>query len=347
MSSYPVSAPTGQYTPKFSTPSPHPESHAWVPLLFGVVWTTLLVCFTYVVIALPKYDFLWAYLLSCAGVIGTLYLLRVISEPVGELPKLDTSDPYRLAYLRGRANEALRVAAAVLMEQGRLLLIRDENSGRAEPKLATALPEGDPSTAKFPIERAVLDFFMVPHKAEEMFKTGGLKMRVDDIYKNELTALGFFPSTAQQKRRRVRATLALLFILVVGVTRITVAVLGGHYNIGFTLIIMLAAAGWAVTFGGEYRTRLGDRVVESLASLFDGLRANAADLKARGATSQIALVAGVYGVAALPSDVFPEVRETFRAGVSIGSSCGSACGSSCSSGGDGGGDGGGCGGGCS
>lgn len=348
MSSYPFSAPKGQYASKFSAPAPQDESRLWVGGLFGLVWTALLVCFTYVVIALPKYDFLWAYLLSCAGVIGTLYLLRAIAEPVGDLPKLDTSDPYRLAYLRGGANEALRVAAALLIEQGRLLNFRDEQDNAM--KLATASPDGDPIPVKSPVEQAVLDFFVEPRRADEMFKSDGLKLRVDDFYKPALIAQGLLPSEAQQARRKGRTAFALLFILAVGVAKIVVAVLGGRYNIGFTILIMLAAAGWAASFAGAYRTRLGDRVLQSLTALFDGLRANAADLKARGATSQIALVAGVYGVAALPADVFPEVRETFRAGVSTGSSCGSACGSSCSGGGDGGSCGsgcGGCGGGCS
>lgn len=348
MSSYPISAPKGQYASKFSTPSPPDESRLWVGGLFGFVWTILLICFTYVVIALPKYDFLWAYLLSCAGVIGTLYLLRAIAEPVGDLPKLDTSDPYRLAYLRGGANEALRVAAALLLEQGRLLNFRDEQDNAM--KLATASFDGDLKPARSPVEQAVLDFFIEPRRVSEMFEDSGLKLRVDDLYKPALIAQGLLPSEAQQVRRTGRATFAVLFILVVGVAKIVVAVLGGRYNIGFTILIMLAAVIWAATFAGTYRTRLGERVLRSLTSLFDGLRANAADLKARGATSQIALVAGVYGVTALPAEVFPEVRETFRPGVHTDASCGSACGSSCGGGGDGGSCGsgcGGCGGGCS
>jgi uncharacterized membrane protein YgcG len=105
----------------------------------------------------------------------------------------------------------------------------------------------------------------------------------------------------------------------------------GYTNIGFTVIIMVVAAIWALTFIGDYRTRFGNYVIKSLESLFEGMRAQAATLKANASMAQIALLAGVYGVAALPAEVFPEVREAFPKAPTDSSSCGSSCSSSCSS----------------
>ena len=341
MSSYPVSTPKPSDPWKSVTPTTNQATSltgddAWVVRAFVIAWFTLLLCFTVVIICLPKTAFLLAYLLACATVITMLYARRIVAEPIWELTKFDTSDPYRLAYLRGGANEALRVATAVLIEARHLMLLQNESSG--EKQLVTA-PNCDAKSLPFPLERAVLRFFTTPRKPEEMFEQGGLKRQVDDLYKEELEKSGLLPSEAQKQARTSRALFALIFILVVGLTKIGVALWYGYTNIGFTVIIMVVAAIWALTFIGDYRTRFGNYVIKSLESLFEGMRAQAATLKANASLAQIALLAGVYGVAALPADVFPEVREAFPRAPTDSSSCGSSCssdGGSCSS----------CGGGC-
>jgi uncharacterized protein (TIGR04222 family) len=341
MSSYPVSTtkpsdPWKSVTPTTNQATSLTGDDAWVVRAFVIAWFTLLLCFTVVIICLPKTAFLLAYLLACATVITMLYARRIVAEPIWELTKFDTSDPYRLAYLRGGANEALRVATAVLIEARHLMLLQNESSG--EKQLVTA-PNCDAKSLPFPLERAVLRFFTTPRKPEEMFEQGGLKRQVDDLYKEELEKAGLLPSEAQKQARTSRALFALIFILVVGLTKIGVALWYGYTNIGFTVIIMVVAAIWALTFIGDYRTRFGNYVIKSLESLFEGMRAQAATLKANASLAQIALLAGVYGVAALPADVFPEVREAFPRAPTDSSSCGSSCssdGGSCSS----------CGGGC-
>lgn len=334
MSSYPVSTPKPSDSWKSVTPASNgattlPDNDAWVVRSFVIVWFTLLLCFTVVIICLPKTGFLLAYLLACAGVITMLYVRRIVAEPVRELTKFDTSDPYRLAYLRGGANEALRVATAVLIEARHLMLLQNESSEK-EKQLVTA-PDCDAKSLPFPLERAVLRFFTTPRKPEEIFEQGGLKQQVDDLYKEELEKAGLLPSEAQKQARTSRALFALIFILVVGLAKIGVAVWHGYRNIGFTVLIMIVAAIWAWSFSGDYRMRFGDYVVKSLESLFEGMRAQAAALKANASMAQIALLAGVYGVAALPAEVFPEVREAFPKAPTDSSSCGSSCSSSCSS----------------
>ncbi len=335
MSSYPVSTPKPSNSWKSVTPTtngtpPLTGNDVWVVRSFIIAWFTLLLCFTIVILCLPKMTFLLAYLLACATVITMLYVRRIVVEPVNEGIKFDTSDPYRLAYLRGRANEALRVATAVLIEARHLMLLQNESSGNKEKQLVTA-PDCDAKSLPFPLERAVLRFFTTPRKPEEMFEQGGLKQQVDDLYKEELEKAGLLPSEAQKQARTNRALFALIFILVVGLTKIGVALWHGYRNIGFTLLIMIVAAIWAWNFSGDYRTRLGDYVVKSLESLFEGMRAQAAILKANNSLAQIALLAGIYGVAALPAEAFPEVREAFPKAPTDSSSCGSSCSSSCSS----------------
>jgi uncharacterized protein (TIGR04222 family) len=335
MSSYPVSTPKPSDSWKSVTPASNGattllDNDAWVVRSFVIAWFTLLLCFTVVIICLPKTAFLLAYLLACATVIAMLYVRRIVAEPVRELTKFDTSDPYRLAYLRGGANEALRVATAVLIEARHLMLLQNESSEKKEKQLVTA-PDCDAKSLPFPLERAVLRFFTTPRKPEEMFEQGGLKQQVDDLYKEELEKAGLLPSEAQKQARTSRALFALIFILVVGLTKIGVALWHGYRNIGFTVLIMIVAAVWAWNFSGDYRTRFGDYVVKSLEALFEGMRSQAAILKANASMAQIALLAGVYGVAALPAEVFPEVREAFPKAPTDSSSCGSSCSSSCSS----------------
>jgi hypothetical protein len=100
------------------------------------------------------------------------------------------------------------------------------------------------------------------------------------------------------------------------------------------------------------RTALGDAVLKDLQGLFGRLRRRVAPAGEGGLTSDTMLLAAVFGLSALPSDGFYEVRRVFAKSVkSGGSNCGSSCGSSygssgCGSSGcgGGGGGGGGCGG---
>src|SRR5262250_1744269 len=80
-------------------------------------------------------DFLVFYLFFSAVVIGAAWSFRRQAES-GPTPRMDLSDPYLIACLRGGETEALRLAAFALIDRG--LLIADntwiERAAHATPK---------------------------------------------------------------------------------------------------------------------------------------------------------------------------------------------------------------------
>lgn len=91
---------------------------------------------------LPGPDFLGFYLVTSVIGLLLLYVVRSSLEG-GRAPRVDASDPYRIAYLRGGPNEALRVATIMLLDR-RLLeveaagtLLDPPGSDRDEPAWLT------------------------------------------------------------------------------------------------------------------------------------------------------------------------------------------------------------------
>ena len=67
-------------------------------------------------------NFLIFYTLLGTLVLALMYLLRRLSES-GAVPRVDYSDPYLIAYLRGGELETMRVAAVSLIDRGFLSTI--------------------------------------------------------------------------------------------------------------------------------------------------------------------------------------------------------------------------------
>jgi hypothetical protein len=104
-------------------------------------------------------EFLGFYAITAIVVLGLLYVARAAREG-GPAPRVDTGDPYLIAYLRGGANEALRVATIALVDRG--LLVADAATGQVTARAR-------PDAARRPIERAVLEHFADPHLASTIF----------------------------------------------------------------------------------------------------------------------------------------------------------------------------------
>src|SRR5688572_6470436 len=108
---------------------------------------------------LPGPQFLAFYAALGLVVVVLVSILRRMAES-GPVPKVDVSDPYLIAYLRGGENEALRVATVSLVDRG-LLIAEDENL-RAKKNVSL-------DGVRRPIEKALLRKFMQSHKATIIF----------------------------------------------------------------------------------------------------------------------------------------------------------------------------------
>jgi uncharacterized protein (TIGR04222 family) len=267
----------------------------------------------------------------------TLVLLyfRRAAEESGPSPRIDHSDPYLLAYLRGGKNEALRVATVVLVDRG-LLVVDEKNRTLAVPARFTS-----PSHL---IERALMRHFTQAHLATTIFDNLELAA-VCDRYERRLSEAGLLPDAERRAARRRLLLRALTILIGLSLLKIVVALSRGRTNIIFLLILTIAAVIFAVKLANPRRTTRGDAMLDDLRLLFGRLRDGGARVTKGGATADAALLAAVFGVGALPIPEFAFAHKLYpRASSQSAAGCGSSCGSGCGGGGGGGGCGG-CGGG--
>lgn len=276
-------------------------------------------------------EFLLFYACFSAVVIAALVWYRKTNEG-GDAPRLDASDPYLIAYLRGGKNETARVAVLSLIQR-RLLEVVHDTKLRATPDSRHALVSN-------PLERSVLSHFSSESEAADIFKGGAIEAACQD-YRKRLERLGLLPDEEDKSRRWTAIALAIGVLLLVTAIKSAIG-LARHKPIVF--LMMLCGASIAVVFvaGLPRLTTRGRAVVRDLQSLMGGLKDRSFMFNAHAA--ELPLLAAVFGLGAVPASAFPYREKLFPQATSGSSGCGSSCGSSCGGGGCGGGGCGGCGG---
>lgn len=253
-----------------------------------------------------------------------------------EIPRLNLTDPYEIAMLRGDGNEALRVAAISLVDRGLLKVSGDRLSAE----------EGAGAHVRRPIEKAVLSHFRTPKVAYEMYGSMWLQLECDR-YRKDLQAKDLVIGPVGLPRRMPVFLAALALALGVSGIKVAIAV-QRERPFGVLILLTLFLVLLLVQGLRKRRTALGDRVMEDLRTLFQHLKTRAHLLKRGGDTNEVALLVAIYGIPALSAEhdyaklLFP--RAAANEGGGGGTSCSTGCGSSCGGGGGGGGCGG-CGGG--
>jgi hypothetical protein len=129
------------------------------------------------------------------------------------------------------------------------------------------------------------------------------------------------------------------------------AVQRGRANVGFLVLLTVAAIALAHRLSFPRLTSAGRAILQDVQTLYGGLKDRVASIRPGGATIEPMMLAAAFGVDALAGDAFAYTQTLFpqrrrsaspswwsdTSGVSSCGSSGSSCGSSC---------GGGCGGGC-
>ena len=282
------------------------------------------------------------FLLFFAGLSALSVVLIVVHRRLtedGPSPAIDLADPYLLAYLRGGANETLRVGMVSLLDRG--LLEADGATIRLQRPDAIRY-------VRRPIERELLKLFESGRKASDAFSNIQCASACAD-YARTLSSSGALPDEDLRRDRRTRAAVVIAFLVGVAVTKMIVGLVRGapiSFLVAMTIVAVVAAAAVASPF----RTRRGERLLAEAQLLFDGLRGRARSLQRGRGDSDVTMLAAVFGITMLPAAEFAFVKKLFpRASTSgdgySGSSCGSSCSSSSSCGSSScGGGGGGCGG---
>jgi uncharacterized protein (TIGR04222 family) len=290
-------------------------------------------------------QFLVFYLGLSALVIIALVLTRKYTESF-RAPKLDLSDPYLIAYLRGSAPEALRVAAVSLIDRGLLVATGTQ--------LKTA-EKASPDAVRRPIEKELLHRFKRADEAIVIFDDSRLRATCKP-FEQTLKNAGLLPNEQIQNSRLTRLLIACVIVGGVGSIKLLVALARGRTNVWFLVILMVATLVIAFKLSFPRLTESGKAMIADLQNLYSGLKDRALLLPTGGATIEPMMLAAVFGVGALAGPSFAYTHSLFPRAANqqavSSSSCGSSCGSSCSSsscgsscgGGGCGGGGGGCGG---
>ena len=267
-----------------------------------------------------------------------LLLRQELRNPHAQLTLAD--DPYRIAFLRGGALEAVKIAAIVLVDRGLL---------RADGPLLETASADSVRFASHDIERDVLRLYLGRQGHSKELAVQADAFPSCQAYLKSLTEQELLVGAPLLRRREKFTWVAHYLLLTVALVKAIIAVSTGHYNLLF-LAIMTAA--FLLKLRG-LRTRntsfAAQRLLSDLRMLFSRLNMRSSRLQAGNGSADMALLAAIFGIGALPLavypyllDLYPMAKPTYSGDSSSGSSGDS------SSGGDGGGDSGGssCGSGC-
>jgi uncharacterized protein (TIGR04222 family) len=275
-------------------------------------------------------EFLVFYCSLGVAITVVVWLVRRIGER-GDAPR-PLTDYLEIAFLRGGAAEAVRVAALTLIDRG-ALSVEGTQTVVAAKDAARRVTKAT--------ERAIVTRVGGAAKMADLLADKAVTAAVTAECEPELVRRGLLPDAAQRASRNWLWLWSAGTLVVVAALKIGVALARGRSNVGF--LVAFAAVFALVTFAATHPrlTPAGRALIGDLRTLFAGLKDRASSLRPQSGGTDLALLVAVFGVgAALP--VYPESKKLFpQAGASDGgssssdSSCGSSSGSSCGGGGGG------------
>ena len=275
---------------------------------------------------LPGPMFLVFYLF-CGGVALLALTMLHNSAESPDATKVNLSDPYLIAYLRGGRREAVRVLTVALVDRGLLKV-----SGPTVSAVASNAGNG----VRLPVEQQLLSYCQTPQEVASL-NSGHCLAGAMGLYEQELVQLGLLPNEHTKSARVFRLIVFVAVMWGIAVFKIILAIERGHTNLAFLVILSIAFAWAAYKITHPRQSGPGKALLADLKSLFGSLKERASSFHPGSNSSELALLAAVFGVDAIPIDVFPHKKALYP---QVSGSCGSSCGSSCGGGGCGGGCGG-------
>ena len=274
-------------------------------------------------------EFLDFYVGLGAAVTVLAWLVRRMNER-GEPPR-PLSDYLEIAFLRGGAVEAIRVAALTLIDRG-ALSIEGEDTVVAANDATRRVTKATERAIVTRVGRATTMLALLGDKA--------IAAAVTAECEPELVRRGLLPDDVQKASRKRLWVASAGLLGLVAAAKIAVALARGHSNVGFLAGLAVVFAALTAYVTQPRLTPAGQALVGDLRTLFAGLKDRASSLRPQSGGTDLALLVAVFGVgAALP--VYPETERLFpRVSPSDGgggsdSSCGSSSGGSCGGGGGG------------
>ncbi|MGK5050597.1 TIGR04222 domain-containing membrane protein [Janthinobacterium sp. RB2P8] len=270
-----------------------------------------------------------------------LLIRQELRNPHAQLSLAD--DPYRIAFLRGGALEAVKIAAFVLVDRGLL---------RADGPLLETASADSLRFATHDIERDVLRLYLGRQGHSKELAVQAEMLPACRAYRDTLTQLELLVGPPLLRRRERITWVAHYLLLTVAAVKAIIAISRQHYNLLFLALLLAVFLLMLRGLRTQATSWSAQRLLSDLRMLFSRLNLRASRLEAGSSSADMALLAAIFGIGALPPSVYAYVAELYpvprqnTGGDSSSSGTGDSGGSS--SGGDGGSSSGcgGCGGGC-
>jgi uncharacterized protein (TIGR04222 family) len=274
-------------------------------------------------------EFLVFYVILGLIVIVAVALLRRRSEPVVAMAG-PLTDYLKIAYLRGGPDEALRVATISLLDRGLVEAVDEHHVQMSSGKMPAGLQR---------TEQRVLEACQHSTRASAIVDDTSLKITVTTECEGHLVRAGLLPDDKVKADRLLLLVASVAFLGLVAILKIAIALGRGRTNVGL-LIAAVPIFGYVIyRIANPFRTLAGEAMLADLRQLFRALKDRTWSIGTPGETQELALVAAVFGISALPGrgavseKLFrrPETESSSSCGSS-GSSCGSSCGGGCGGG---------------
>lgn len=265
-----------------------------------------------------------------------LLIRQELRNPHAQLSLAD--DPYRIAFLRGGALEAVKIAAIVLVDRGLL---------RADGPLLETASADSLRFATHDIERDVLRLYLGRQGHSKELAAQADMLPACRAYQQTLTQQELLVGPPLLRRRERITWPAHWLLLTVAGVKAVIAISRQHYNLLFLALLLTIFLLMLRGLRTQATSWSAQRLLTDLRMLFGRLNMRASRLQAGSSSADMALLAAIFGLGALPLSVYAYVAELYPVPRHSGDSSSGSAGDSSSGGGDGGGDGGGSGcGGC-
>jgi uncharacterized protein (TIGR04222 family) len=258
----------------------------------------------------------------------------------------ESPDPYLMAYLRGGEFEVARLALFDLLHRGVVEQTETRSFFGLSRKQFFGLAPGAQLEGLSPVLQSVARWVGKKREGKNIFRDGivtAVAKYAKDM-QQEAERLGLATPTNDLWRQRGIAFLACASIVALGAYKFAAAMMTGHRNVAFLLVLGIVGCLFAVWIGGPRKlTDLGRRTLKALQTAFAGLQKNSSLAKGETPDRHLVLAMGIFGIAALQGTAHGAFYDLYRHSAGSSGGCGSGCGSGCG-GGCGGGGCGGCGG---
>ena len=265
-----------------------------------------------------------------------LLIRQELRNPHAQLSLAD--DPYRIAFLRGGALEAVKIAAIVLVDRGLL---------RADGPLLETASADSLRFASHDIERDVLRLYLGRQGHSKELAAQADMLPSCRAYQDTLTQQELLVGPPLLRRRERVTWPAHWLLLTVAAVKAVIAIGRQHYHLLFLALLLTVFLLMLRGLRTQAISWSAQRLLTDLRMLFGRLNQRASRLQAGSSSADMALLAAIFGLGALPLSVYAYVAQLYPVPRHSSDSSSGSTGDSSSGGGDGGGDGGGSGcGGC-